>query len=60
MKILATKRDESVLCVLPDGASVEITMVSATGEDVAQEPDIQEAVKLLQRYLLTFIARKSL
>jgi len=49
--IKATKGEESVLCVLPNGKQVEITMVSSIGEDVMAEPDVHEALKILKRYM---------
>ena len=51
MKILANKLEDGVVCVLPDGYRVEITMVSVEGEDVYDIPDIHEAMKLLHRHL---------
>ena len=53
MKILASKLDDGVVCVMPDGHRFEITMVSVEGEDVYDVPDIGEAVRLLQWHLLT-------
>lgn len=51
MKILARREDDFVLCLLPDGRAIEITMVGADGEDVYARPDINEAVRLLLQYL---------
>ncbi len=50
MKILVSRLPESVLCTLPNGEQVEITMLSAEGEDVLSEPDIQIAVDMLFEY----------
>lgn len=51
MKILATQRSESVVCELPDGHQIEITQLVVSGEDVAIETDVGDAVKLLEQHL---------
>ncbi len=51
MKILARKEDDFVLCLLPDGRAIEITMVGADGEDFYARPDIREAITLLLRHM---------
>ncbi|MBT8114320.1 MAG: hypothetical protein KJP04_03010 [Arenicella sp.] len=51
MKILARREDDFVLCLLPDGRAIEITMVGADGEDLYDRPDIHEAIGLLLQYL---------
>ena len=56
MKILARKEDDFVLCLLPNGQAIEITMVGADGEDVYAKPDINEAIKLLLRHLPALLA----
>ena len=51
MKILARKEDDFVLCLLPNGQAIEITMLSADGEDVYASPNIDEAIRLLLQHL---------
>ena len=50
MKILATKLEESVLCIMPSGEHIEITMLCAFGEEVAADPDVKRAITLLFKY----------
>ncbi|MFT4630684.1 MAG: sRNA-binding carbon storage regulator CsrA [Arenicella sp.] len=49
MEILATKQGETVVCELPNGDSIEITMVSAQGEDSRSIANVKDAVKLLRQ-----------
>ena len=58
MEILATKQGESVVCELPNGVSIEITMVSAQGEESRSITNVQDAVKILRQnpHLLTSAA----
>ncbi|NND82383.1 MAG: hypothetical protein HKN50_08140 [Gammaproteobacteria bacterium] len=55
MKILARKEDDFVLCLLPDGQAIEITMVKADGEDFYPRPNIDEAIRLLLQHLPTLL-----
>lgn len=48
MKILAQLSNESVLCKLPNGSEIEITLISISGEDFSPDLDIQAAIQLLQ------------
>lgn len=58
MKLMVTKQDESVICWLPDGDRVEVTMVSMQGDEITPEIDFVQAVRLLQQHtkLLTVAA----
>ena len=49
MKIIAHQQNEIIICKLPNGKVVEITMVSVHGEDVSEEVDIHEAVRLVHQ-----------
>ena len=55
MEISAKQQGESVVCVLPNGGRIEITMVSAQGEDVRSTTNVQDAVNILRQnpHLLT-------
>lgn len=55
MEISAKQQGESVVCKLPNGGSIEITMVSAKGDDVQSITNVQDAVKILRQnpHLLT-------
>lgn len=50
MKIIASQLTESVLCTLPTGDQVEVTMLSLEGEDCCAEPSIEGAVQILLNY----------
>ncbi len=54
MKIVATQRNESVVCELPNGHQIEVTQLVVSGEDVAIETDVNDAVKLLEQHLNLF------
>lgn len=58
MEISAKKQGESVVCELPNGGSIEITMVSTQGEDARSTTNVQDAVKILRQnpHLLTSAA----
>jgi len=47
MKLIVSQLSESLLCTLPCGEHIEITMLSAEGEELILERDIQRAVDLL-------------
>lgn len=49
MEISARKQGESVVCKLPNGGFIEITMVSAQGDDSRSVADVKEAVKILRQ-----------
>jgi sRNA-binding carbon storage regulator CsrA len=55
MEILARQQGETVVCELPNGDSIEITMVSTQGEDSRSIANVKDAVKLLRQnpHLLT-------
>jgi len=48
MKILARLSNESVLCVMPNGNEIEITLINVMGEDATIDLDIQSAIKLIR------------
>jgi len=47
MKIFASKLTESVLCTLPNGEQVEVTMLNIEGDEVSAEPNIERAVEIV-------------
>jgi hypothetical protein len=47
MKILAQENEESVLCIMPNGDAVEVTMLVVEGDEFTAQPNAQEAVNLL-------------
>jgi sRNA-binding carbon storage regulator CsrA len=49
MEISARKQGESVVCELPNGGSIEITMVSTQGDSSRSVADVKEAVKILRK-----------
>lgn len=51
MKIITERLRESILCTLPNGDQIEITMLCAEGEDCYAEPEAHGAVDLLLTYL---------
>ena len=51
MKIIAKQMSESVICILPTGDQVEITMLGAQGDECFAEPNVEAAVDLLTSYL---------
>lgn len=51
MKIQILEREESVLCHLPNGEQVEVTMVQTEGEDATPIEEISEAMRALQKHL---------
>lgn len=53
MKIFASILPESVLCTLPDGEQVEVTMLSVEGDEVFAEPDIKQAVEIVVLFYAT-------
>jgi hypothetical protein len=55
MEILAKQQGETVVCELPNGASIEITMVFTQGEDSRFITTVQDAVTILRQnpHLLT-------
>lgn len=55
MEILAKQQGETVVCELPTGASIEITMVFTQGEDFRSITTVQDAVTILRQnpHLLT-------
>jgi hypothetical protein len=58
MEILAKQQGETVVCELPNGASIEITMVFMQGEDSRSITTVQDAVTILRQnpHLLTSAA----
>lgn len=46
MKILAQENEESVLCVLPTGQSIEVTMLVVEGEECRVHNDVQEVANI--------------
>lgn len=51
MSITTTRIKESIICSLPDGRQIEISMVSLEGEEVEVELDLTVALRVLQHYL---------
>lgn len=51
MKILKGSLEESMICVLPDEQTIEVSMLCADGEEVAAVPSVVLAVVVIQRYL---------
>lgn len=51
MKIQIMELEESVLCHLPNGEQVEVTMVQTEGEDAEPIAEISEAMRALQAHL---------
>lgn len=51
MKIIASQLSESVLCTLPNGEQVEVTMLCAEGDDYLAEPNVDGAVEILINHL---------
>lgn len=47
MKILAQQNEESVLCIMPNGDAIEVTILVVEGEGFTAHPNVQEAVNLL-------------
>lgn len=50
MIIIASQLPESVLCTLPNGEHIEVTMLVAERDDVFAEPNAEAAVALLSSY----------
>lgn len=50
MNVLVSQLQESVLCTLPWGEQVEITMLCAYEEEVVANPNIQLALDLLVKH----------
>ncbi|MFT6408734.1 MAG: hypothetical protein ACJAQ6_002155 [Arenicella sp.] len=50
MIIIASQLAESVLCTLPNGQHVEVTMLVAEQDDCFAEPNVEAAVTLLTSY----------
>jgi hypothetical protein len=50
MIIIASQLPESVLCTLPNGQHVEVTMLVAERDDVFADPNVEAAVTLLSTY----------
>jgi len=50
MKIITKQLPESILCTLSTGDQVEVTMLTADGEDCYAEPSIEGAVRILLDY----------
>ena len=50
MKIIANKLSESVLCTLPNGEHIEVTMLSLEEDECYAEPSVEGAVHILTTY----------
>ena len=50
MKIIVSQLTESVLCTLPSGEQIEVTMVCAEGDECFAEPNVEGAVDILTTY----------
>lgn len=48
MRVVATQSEESVICSFPEGKEIEIFMISAEGESLHCEPDVESAQSILQ------------
>ncbi len=51
MKVIASQLSESILCTLPNGEQIEITMLRSEGDDCFAEPSIKAAINLVMKYL---------
>lgn len=50
MKYIAQQQVGSVLCIMPNGDTLEIIMLEAEGEDCVFKPDVHEAATLLAKH----------
>lgn len=48
MKIQARRSNDSIICRLPNGKEVEVTMVVVSGEECDPDVDIMNAIRLIQ------------
>lgn len=48
MRVVATQLEESVICSFPEGKEIEIFMISAEGDNLCYEPDVECAQSILQ------------
>ena len=48
MKIQARQINESIICRLPNGIEIEVTMFTMAGEDCDSDVDITRAIRLIQ------------
>ena len=51
MKIITKQYKDIIVCILPNGKEVEVSMISMEGEDVCQETDLTEAARLAHQSL---------
>jgi len=51
MKVIASQLPESILCTLPNGEQIEVTMLCSEGDDCFAEPSIEAAINLVMKYL---------
>jgi hypothetical protein len=48
MRVVATQSEESVICRFAEGREIEIFMISAEGDELIVEPDVESAQTVLQ------------
>ncbi|RBP52851.1 hypothetical protein [Arenicella xantha] len=48
MKIQARQLNESIICRLPNGIEIEVTMFIVVGEECDPDVDINRAIRLIQ------------
>lgn len=53
MSITTQQVKDSIICGLPDGRQIEISMVNMEGEDAEVELDVHTALRVLHYYLRT-------
>ena len=51
MKIITKQYKDKIVCTLPNGKEVEVSMISMEGEDVCEETDLAEAARLAHQSL---------
>ena len=53
MKIISNRLEDNVVFMMRDGHQFEVIMLCVEGEEIFGVPDIVEAIRLLQWYVLT-------
>ena len=52
MEIITKQFKDKIVCTLPNGQEVEVSMFSLNGEDVCEETDLVEAARIAHQCLV--------
>ncbi len=58
MKILSNPESDSMICVLPNGVTVEVTLVSMRGTKTSSEQSVDEVMSVVKRLPHTMLSNK--